>query len=181
MFTRIYFPKLLIRKNMKQDHFNELTVACQKEKGITDQTLLEIGEAIWFAGSPAPADKGTIALRTDTCTLILKEKDVLETMKDGNNYLVKIKLGTSVIYRIENVVEARPGRCGCKDKEDDNQTNGNTSIARTTNEYVRPCIAHVHWWLECFDWKDKNGVPHRICIPLFSITTECFPKVTVIN
>jgi hypothetical protein len=163
---------------MSQNSRSQLLLACQNVSTVTDAEALETGETIWFSGSPAFADKDTIALNVDgSTTLVIKEKDALEVLKTGNNYLVKVKIGTDILYRVE-VVSRVSHACGCNGDGDDGKNedipiiarqSGNGPVITCTTDYYMEC-QYVHIF-------DEDGYHRRICIPILRGRTRCSSRV----
>ena len=109
---------------MAENILAELRNACQSISAVTDHKLLEVGETAWLAGHAAPASKGTITLRIgNASTVVVQEKDIVEVKKRGEQFMIRVKAGSEVLYKLEIVSQIREsasrnsGSCHCHGAE----------------------------------------------------------------
>jgi hypothetical protein len=100
---------------MPENHFEELRTACRASSQLSDEKMLDIGETLWLMGHPEASDEDTVALRTGRGQkVVIREKDVIEVKKRGSRYLVRVKTGTNLIFKLERVIQARlDSTCEC--------------------------------------------------------------------
>jgi|SRR5215469_3021427 len=100
------------------DRLSELKNACNAIGSKSDLELIEDGESVWFGGHPNPAAPGTVSLlQRNNIAVVIDEKDVLEVDRKDQIFMVRVKAGTKILARMENVVSVRPNCCSHSTKE----------------------------------------------------------------
>jgi hypothetical protein len=146
----------------------ELRTACRDATVLPDSKRLEIGSTTWLTGFPAPSTQGSIALRVGIGqTVIIDDSDVLDVEKDGARYLVQIRTGTGVLYRFEEMTEARPTtRRSCRtDSADSTQVSEISAREASGGSGSSGGQSHcrVEWIIVTYH--DKEGNFHEIQVP----------------
>jgi hypothetical protein len=127
------------------DSLNDLKQRCHEksEPSLTDKIAL--GELVWIKGRPASADKGTIALRSGSdSVMIIREEDIHAVREQDEEFWVQIAAETNVLVRLEKISKVHPssrntGECSCGTKELHKETSdmaGRSSLG--TREFGKP-------------------------------------------
>jgi len=139
------------------NNLSQLKAASQKEKKRSDLEMLDIGETVWFTGTPVSSERGTLSLRTaNDGILVLREKDIINVIKKDDYFEVNVRTGTPVIIRTEHIIEAGSSECGCSEKENQDDVPDTMAMGAFCLTYTWRC------------WNVKvGGEIKRICIPVW--------------
>lgn len=103
----------------------ELKRACKAESKLSTSERIKEGESHWFAGMPARAEDGFVAIAQENDIItVIPERDVLEVKKEERLFLVRVRGNADVLVRFERVAKVQAGGdCGCEaDKDEDENT-----------------------------------------------------------
>jgi hypothetical protein len=169
---------------MSDDYLQELKTACGKSDKSTDREIIEIGETILLAGRAAPASEATIALEVGNGrTVVIKEEDVVDVEKEGSDYLVRVKMGTDVLVRFEQVSQLSPtaAACACSDVPSDRphsevpkRSGGPHSLSRTG--FFEGMRGEPVCWIR-WDCRWISKPPYVICVPIVECPRPYFPPI----
>lgn len=146
--------------------------------------LLAEGETGWLSGSPAKSEAGTVALRTGNGFLVvLQEADVVEFGRHGDDHMVRVRAGASVVTRFESVnqlLPKSPGACHCSENTEA------TASARLNTQSGPPNRPIIGWgcyqcWIEYVGaWCElPGGVVFRCYQPQIRCGNVCPPPISV--
>jgi hypothetical protein len=144
---------------MTRDSVAELKAACAGQTpSAADQ--LRMGRTTWLMGHPAAAPEGTIAVsRNGDFKLIIRDEDVLEVDKHGDEFLVKVSAEANILVSFEKVIKADPGSCGC------HETQPSPTLAREGGPVPDPDfdVNLINIGGCVFRWECKSIGGRRIC------------------
>lgn len=148
---------------------NDLTTlkaACHGRAVSSDAEKISEGDSLWLAGQPVPAEAGYIGLSMGQGhSVVLGESSILEVMKEGDRYLVRVKAGTAALVRSEGVITLHEERCSFSEASAPS-TPGAAGGGR--GEVGDPCNVRCHWELRC----GQSG-RYRVCIPVPICKSDC--------
>lgn len=153
---------------------NDLTTlkaACHARAVASDVEKISEGESLWIAGLPVQAEAGYIGLSMGQGhSVVIGESSILEAIKEGDRYLVRVKAGTAALVRAEGVITLHEERCSSS-QASASSTVGTAGGGR--REFWNPCNVRCHWELRC-----GESVRYRICIPVPVCTSDCVWAIT---
>ena len=142
---------------------DELVQSCRSAKAVTDGEKIATGRTVWFEGSAAPAEAGTIALDTsEGARIIIRREDVRSVESGDKGYLVEVDEGAETIVRFERVVKAQKQSCACHDDQSPQPPEG-TAARLSDGGYFWYCYTEIRYI--CSYVTDSRGVGRVICIP----------------
>lgn len=154
------------QEDMMSNDLTSLKAACHARAVASDVEKISEGESLWLAGLPVPAEAGYIGLSMGQGhSVVLGESSILEVMKEGDRYLVRVKAGTTALVRSEGVITLHEQRCSCS-QASAASTAGTAGGGR--GEFWNPCNVQCHWELRC----GQSG-RYRFCIPVPVCTSDC--------
>ena len=140
-------------------YLDELKTACAAIKR-SDPERISAGDSTWFAGRPAPADKGFIAIAQDEdIHTVIRVEDVQEVRKEQDIYLVKVSADANVLVRYERVTKAKPEDCGCGDEDKGEAASSGAAARMFADDPFGPFgapIGHCRLYVRCWYWR---GLP----------------------
>ena len=170
---------------MKKADYSAFQDAAQENVQPDVDELLDVGETGWLLGRPIESDKGTVALQTpEGFQILVSKRDVIEYREHNDQFFLRIKYGTSVVTRLENVkniVPSRPGEpCDCEDRDTSPPAQlqqlrqGDNTIGDTIDDIIRilKCIrceiVYEEVWCEL-----EGGIRFRCYKPVIRCRNIC--------
>jgi hypothetical protein len=149
------------------DALRELRAACKDSSATTLEKKLADGEAIWIRGLAVPAESGHVALSmSEGHSMTVPESAVLEVVRDGSHFLVRVRSGTPVLARVERVMTLQSGNqsCDCDSEATPDavarQSGSGSSGSAATSKVTVWCYGVRH----CVPWTDKDGLTREFCV-----------------
>jgi hypothetical protein len=139
-----------------------LKAACRPTTAAKDSEKLSEGESFWIMGVPVAAEKGCIGLSMGAGhSVLIKDTSILEVNKNGVQYFVRVKAGTSALVRHETLTTLQSPKCNCskaapswlaRSSDDGEDANG--------GGWERPPWLHCEVRHKCFNVGGRS-----ICFP----------------
>ena len=153
-------------ENTVRNTLESLKAACNARKIPSDMDKISEGESLWLAGLPVPAETGYIGLSMGQGhSVVFEESSIIEVVKEGDYYLVRVKAGTTAVVRSEGVITLHEKRCSCS-QASARSAAGTAGGGR--GGVWNPCNVQCHWELRC-----STSGRYRVCVPVPICTSDC--------
>jgi hypothetical protein len=146
-----------------------LKAACRAATARNESDRIKDGESLWIAGFPVTADPGHVGLSMgEGHSVVVSESSILEVVKDGELYLVRVRAGTAALVRSEMVATLREDECDCPDTEFSSLAarpaagSGGRQPVSSVGSLICRRVTF------CADYVDAKGYVRRVCVPSLS-------------
>ena len=148
-----------------RDARSELSAAVRKGKALSQREMLDRGPTLWFQGTAAPAEQGTVALDTGLGSfVVIAENDVLAVEKQDSAFLVEVNVGANVLVRSESILKVTD--CCTPPNELESKAPGNELEPKTPG-WIAWAVCVGAYRLRCTWHIAPNGTRYKICWPVW--------------
>jgi hypothetical protein len=177
------------------DALLDLEKACTD--AATDAATLRLAGESWFAGQPARAERGQVALSVGSGeTIVVRSEDIAAVEKLDSLFMIRVRPGASVLIRLERTATVGDS-CGCEP-----QPPGQTVAAKKkftgrmghvnwphgnlggVFDWPNTCFIYIQTKLVCDyiyvkGWDGEEGKVLRLCWPEWTVVETCPDPIQV--
>ena len=170
---------------MARSPLEKLKSDCADQTEPDASLLAKEGEGVWLIGLPAKAEDGMIGLSmNEHQKVMVRERDILEVVKDDKYYLVKAKRHADVVIQYRTVTKiGSSSECECPTQPDSGdgsvdslQTSSRSSstiFGGTDGGEPFPCPLICRTKEVCVEYWDDKGFHRRVCVLYLDCEPGC--------